>query len=303
MTPGQGTEQADRRSADGVREQMLVGLPIVERRMTLAGISTAVLEGGQGPSIVLLHSSGEFAALWLRVIPDLVTTHRVIAPDLPGHGASAGADGGLDVTSTLAWVSELIDRTCSSPPALIGHALGGAIAARFAGSHGDRLSRLVLVDSLGLGPLEPEPSFQLAATRFLEGPTERTRDDLFRRCFVDLDGLREQMGERWEAIAAYALERVRTPAMSAALGNLMPQFGGEIPSTDLVRIAVPTALIWGRHDLQVPVRIAAAASARHGWPLHVIDDAGDDPAMEKPEAFIEALRAVLAPVKRAEATS
>lgn len=103
---------------------------------------------------------------------------------------------------------------------LVGHALGGAVAARFAGNHGDWLSRLVLVDSLGLGPLEPEPSFQLAATRFLEGPTERTRDDLFRRCFVDLDGLREQMGERWEAIAAYALERVRTPVMSTALGHL-----------------------------------------------------------------------------------
>jgi hypothetical protein len=50
--------------------------------LQLAGVSTAVLEGGDGPPIVLLQ--GEFAAVWMRVIPELVTTHRVIAPGLPG---------------------------------------------------------------------------------------------------------------------------------------------------------------------------------------------------------------------------
>ncbi|MGH9161358.1 MAG: alpha/beta fold hydrolase [Vicinamibacteraceae bacterium] len=302
MSPRRGMEQPDRPAAQHLREQMLAGLPIADRRMSLAGVPTAVLEGGEGPPIVLLHSSGEFAALWMRVVPDLVTTHRVVAPDLPAHGASAAA-GVWDLGTTLAWISELIDHTCSSPPVLVGHGLGGAVAARFASNGDARLSGLILVDSFGLGPLEPEPSFHHAVTRFLEGPTERTRDDLFRQCFVDLDRLREQMGERWEPIAAYALDRVSTPGMNVALGSLMPLFGAEIPSTDLARIAVPTTLIWGRHDLQVPVRIAEAASARYGWPLHVIDDVGDDPAMERPEAFIEALRAGLTPLTRAEAGS
>jgi hypothetical protein len=48
----------------------------------------AVLEGGDGPPVVLLHGPGALAAEWMRVIPDLVTTQRVVAPDLPGHGAS-----------------------------------------------------------------------------------------------------------------------------------------------------------------------------------------------------------------------
>jgi pimeloyl-ACP methyl ester carboxylesterase len=64
------------------RERLLAGIPARQRTLLLAGISTAVLEGGDGPPIVLLHSSGEFAALWLRVMPSLATTHRVIAPDL-----------------------------------------------------------------------------------------------------------------------------------------------------------------------------------------------------------------------------
>jgi pimeloyl-ACP methyl ester carboxylesterase len=227
----------------------------------------------------------------MRVIPDLVTTHRVVAPDLPGHGASQVANSPLDADRSVAWLGELIERTCPAPPVLVGHGLGGAIAARFAIDHGDRLNRLVLVDTFGLAGFEPAPSFGLALNHFLEQPTERTRDGLFQQCFVDLDGLHAQVGERWELLAAYALDRVRTPGLQAALASLMPQFGlPAIPPADLGRIAVPTTLIWGRQDLQVRLEVAETASARHGWPLHVIDNAGDDPPMEQPEAFLAALR-------------
>ena len=57
---------------------------------------------------------------------------------------------------------------------------------------------------------------------------------------------------------------------------------------------MPTSLIWGRQDLQVRLAVAEAASARHGWPLQVIDQAGDDPPLEQPAAFLAALRAALA---------
>src|SRR5207344_1068672 len=73
-------------AGEDARARLLSGLPVNERRLELAGVSTAVLEGGDGPPMVLL--AGEFAAVWMRVLPDLVTTHRVIAPDLPGLGAS-----------------------------------------------------------------------------------------------------------------------------------------------------------------------------------------------------------------------
>jgi pimeloyl-ACP methyl ester carboxylesterase len=64
------------------REQLLAELPVKERRLDLAGISSAVLEGGEGPPMLLLHGPGEFAALWARVIPDLIGTHRVVAYSL-----------------------------------------------------------------------------------------------------------------------------------------------------------------------------------------------------------------------------
>jgi pimeloyl-ACP methyl ester carboxylesterase len=288
-------QERDRRVAgDDARQRLLAAIPVTERQLPLAGIPTAVLEGGDGPPVVLLHSSGEFAALWMRVIPDLVTTHRVVVPDLPGHGASEMADGQLDTDHVVAWLDALIEHSCPSPPALVGHGLGGAIAARFAIAHPDRLSGLVLVDALGLDRFEPAPSFGLALHRFMEQPTEHTRDGLFRQCFVDPDGLRQQLGQRWEPLAAYALDRARTPGIQAALGSLMPALGlTAIPPADLARIVVPTTMIWGRHDLQVQLPVAEVASARLGWPLHVIEDAGDDPALEQPEAFLRALHAAL----------
>ena len=158
-----GTQRAS--DGEDVRERLLAGIPAEERRLQLAGVSTAVLEGGDGPPVVLLHGPGANAAHWMRVIPDLVTTHRVVAPDLPGQGASEVAGGPLDAERVLAWLGELIERTCSSPPALVGNALGGAIAARFAAEHGDRLGRLVLVDALGLTPFEPAPEFGAALQR------------------------------------------------------------------------------------------------------------------------------------------
>jgi pimeloyl-ACP methyl ester carboxylesterase len=295
-TTRQGDPKARMRRLGGeaVRERLLTGMPITERRLELAGVSTAVLEGGDGPSVVLLHGAGEFAACWLRVVPDLVRTHRVVVPDLPGHGASAVTGDPPDAGRVAAWLGELIERTCPSPPALVGHGLGGAITARFAADQGDRVARLVLVDSYGLSRHRPTPGFTLAMVGVIVRPTERTQERLFRQCVTDLDGLREQLGEWGALLEAYALDRARSPGQKAALRGLMPRVVPPvIPPAELARIAVPTTMIWGRHDRQVRLGVAQAASARHGWPLHVIDDAADDPAVEQPKAFLAALRAAL----------
>jgi pimeloyl-ACP methyl ester carboxylesterase len=297
-TNRQGDATASNRRAIGkaARERLLTGMPVTERRLEVAGISTAVLEGGDGPPVVLLHGAGEFAAGWVRVIPDLVQTHLVVVPDLPGHGASAVTGDPADAGRVAAWLGELIERTCPSPPALVGHGLGGAIAARFAIDQGDRVARLVLVDSYGLGRYRPAPGFALALLGVIVRPTERTQQRLFRQCMVDPDGLRQQLGERAALLERYGLDRARSPGQKATLRRLMPQLGlPAIPPAELARIAVPTTLIWGRHDRQVRLGVAQAASARHGWPLQVIENAADDPAIEQPQAFLHGLHAALGP--------
>jgi pimeloyl-ACP methyl ester carboxylesterase len=278
------------------REQLLDATHASEQRLMLAGISTAVLIGGDGPPIVLLHGPGEFALTWLRVMPELMRTHRVVVPDLPGHGASLLGDEPLVADRILAWLSELIEQTCPSPAYLAGHLLGGAIGVRFAGVHGDQLRGLVLVDTYGLRRLRPSPMFTLTMINFIAKPTAGSRDRFFRQCFVDMNGLREQLGPLWQPLMTSALDGANNPNQKEALRSLVPQFGWRaIPEEELARISVPTTLIWGRNDRQTPVAVAQQASTRFGWPLHVIEDAADDPAFEQPEAVLRALSVTLAP--------
>ena len=275
------------------RERLLAGLEVDERRLTPAGISTAILEGGEGHPVVLLHGPGEFAAKWWRVIPELVERHRVVAPDLPAHGASQTPTEPLDEARVLAWLAGLIDHTCPSPPTLVGHVLGGAIAARFAAEHGDRLARLVLVDTLGLARFRPQPRFAATLIGLQLRPTERAYNRFMNHCSADLAQLREDMGERWDPYMSYSLDLARSPS-AKAMRQLMRDVGlPPLPADRLARIGVPTTLIWGRQDKANSVRIAQAASVRHQWPLHVIEDCADDPARDRPEAFLRALRAAM----------
>lgn len=276
------------------RERLLSTLPVTERRLQLAGVSTAVLEGGDGPPIVLLHGPGESAFWWMRVIPDLVTTHRVIVPDLPGHGTSEVTNSALDADSVVTWLGKLVEQTCPTPPTLVGHLLGGAIAARFASDQGDRLQRLMLVDAFGLGRFRPSARFAFGLLRFLVRPTERAYHSFLDQCLFDRDGLIEGMGDTWEPFLAYHLDRSRTPSVKTAMRTLMKEAGmPTIPSETLERISVPTTLIWGRDDRAIRLGIAEDASARYGWPLHVIDDAGDDPKLERPDVFLRTLYTAL----------
>lgn len=280
-------------TAEDARRRLIGALAVTERRIDLNGIPTAVLEGGAGPTVMLLHGPGEFAAKWFTVIPDLVATHRVVVPDLPGHGASGGGDA-VDGERVLEWLADLIARTCPVPPALVGQILGGAIAARFVARSGERVERLVLVDALGLAAFRPAAAFATALDDFQQSPTGDALDRLWAHCAYDLEVLRERLGDRWGALRAYALDRANAPTARSALQGLMGAFGmSAIPESELATIAVPTFLIWGRHDLATPLAVAQAASARYGWSLQVIEGAADDPPIEQPAAFLAALRLAL----------
>jgi pimeloyl-ACP methyl ester carboxylesterase len=283
------------------RSRLLAGLAVSERRLALAGISTGVLEAGEGPPVVLLHEPGSFAAQWLGVLPEIARSYRVIAPDLPGHGATELGNAELDADRVLAWLGELIERTCESPPALLGHLGSGAIAARLALAQASPLRSLVLVDSFGLGRFRPAPRFALALFRYVARPTRRTYARLMNQCTVDFAGVRAGLGERWDAFESYTLERARSAEGKAALRVMMRELAvPAIPPAQLEQIAVPVTLIWGRHDPVNRLAVADAASKRYGWPLEVIDDAGDDPPLEQPQAFLCTLLSALAPIEERE---
>jgi pimeloyl-ACP methyl ester carboxylesterase len=278
-----------------LRDRLIGELPVIERMIDARGARTAVLEGGDGTPVLLLHGPGEFGGRWMHVIPDLVADHRVIVPDLPGHGASDSPSDELNAAFVIDWLDALIERTTDEPPVIVGHILGGAIAARFAIERPDRLRQLVLVDSLGLAPFRPSPRFALALLAMLAVPGKRSYEHFMGQCEYGRDALAEAMGPVWTLLREYLIDRARDPASRAALRALMINVGiPAIAPGQLERIRVPVSLIWGRHDRALRVSIAESASERYGWPLQVIEDTADDAPLERPAAFVQALRHAMA---------
>lgn len=278
-----------------MRDRLLKDLSVTERRLVLAGVSTSLLEGGDGPPIVLLHGQGGFAEMWTSVLPHLVGCNRVVAPDLPGLGQSEVRAGRLDTPRVVAWLSDLIAQTCTEPPTLVGHSLGGSFAVHFAIEHGDRLRRIGLVDSGSLGRFRPAAGVLFALVRYMRHPSVVTHDRFLRQVFVDPERVRAELGDRWAAFGAYHIDRTSQPSVGAANRQLLRRIGvRRIPHDQLRKINVPVALIWGRNDPVMRFRIAEKISAQFGWPLYPIDDCGHVPPVERPEAFVDALHAAIA---------
>ncbi|MGW0176477.1 alpha/beta fold hydrolase [Rhodococcus sp. NPDC003322] len=276
-------------SRDAMRARLLRGLPVTSRHVDIAGISTQVLEGGQGPSMLLLHGGIESGGVyWAPVLSRLAARHRVVVPDLPGLGESAPLVR-LDAGSFAMWLAALLRRTCPDGAALVAHSLTGSLAARFAADHGDRLRHVVISGAPGLGPYHLPPGLAVAALRCAIRPTERDLQRFLPWPFLDSQRTAAQDPEWFEAFAAYLVSRQRVPHVKRAMRQLLRAGTTRVPDDRLRRIAVPTTLVWGRHDRMAPLRLAEGAGTRFGWPLHVIDGAGHVPFVERPAAFLAAL--------------
>jgi pimeloyl-ACP methyl ester carboxylesterase len=276
------------------RERMLAGLPVTERRLQVAGVSTAVLEGGDGPPLVLLHGGIECGgAIWAPAISQLAESHSLVVPDLPGLGESEPVSR-LDAGAFAEWFAELLRQTCAEEPALIAHSLGGKLAARFAADHGDLLRRLVIYAGPGIGPYRLPFRLMVVATLFGVRPSERNAERFDRFAVLDLDLTRERDPDWWDAFSRYTLSRAVVTHVKRTMRQLIKTGTKQVPDADLRRIAVPTELVWGRRDRMVPLSLAEGASERLDWPLHVIDDAAHVPHIEQPEGFMRALGSALA---------
>ncbi len=279
------------------REHLLGGLTVRERRIHVDGVATSVLEAGQGPPLVLLHGGIQAGGVvWWRVIPALAQRHRVVVPDVPGLGESDALDK-LDAAMLSGWLRALIATACDEPPTLVAHSALGGLAAAFAADDDHTIGRLVLVDAAGLGRFRPRPAFVAALLRANIRPSPRNFDRFMAQVVADLEATRQLDPQGWDALGAYVASRSSSPSAKRAMRQIVRAGTAQLADAQIQRIAVPTALIWGRRDPLIALRAAEAASATYGWPLRVIDAAGHLPHVECPDAFVEALTGVV-PVSR-----
>src|SRR6266536_2272020 len=126
-------------------------LPGLEERFAeVKGVRMRYFVGGSGPPLVLVHGLGGAASNWAELVPLLTPRHRLLVPDLPGHGGSTAlpAVSGLDPFADR--VALVAESEGMLPAAIVGHSLGGMVVLRLALRRPDCVQALVLASAAGL---------------------------------------------------------------------------------------------------------------------------------------------------------
>jgi pimeloyl-ACP methyl ester carboxylesterase len=236
---------------------------------------TFVRTQGEGDPLLFLHGAGGLQG-WPPFLESLARSFRVIAPDHPGFGRSEGLEHLDDVVDLALYYTEFIAAMGLDQPYLVGHSLGGMIAAEVAAIAPEVVSKLVLIAPLGLW-LDDHPVMDFFAA---------TPEELAAAMFHDPGSAIATESLRVPSDPEAQLEAVleRTKNLSAAGKFLWP-----LPDRGLKkrihRIAAPTLLLWGASDRLVPpiygeaflkriqrARLTLFAGASHMLPFEKDDE-------------------------------
>jgi pimeloyl-ACP methyl ester carboxylesterase len=269
-------------------------MEVEPRTMELHGHPVSYVEAGSGPVIVLVHGITSSSRTWSTVVPLLAERHTVIAPDLLGHGASGKPRGDYSLGAHASNLRDLLLALGHERATVVGHSLGGGIALQFAYQFPERLERLALVSSGGLGR---EVSILLRAAtlpgaeyvlpvlsgRPVRGVTSTAVKALGRfgiRPGTDAVGIGEGFGSLGDVEARRAF-------LHTARSIIEPS-GQRVSASDRLYLAswLPTLIVWGENDRMIPVAHGrAAAEAMPDSRLEIFEGAGHFPFNEDPERF------------------
>jgi len=225
----------------------------------LDGLLLHYLEEGRGPATVLVHGLGGFAESWRHNVPELARHGRVIALDLPGFGRS----GKPRRSYTLEFLAQALDSLLGGlgvdTVRLVGHSLGGAVAARFALDHPGRVERLAFVGAAVPG-FDLRPSW-IYRTLSLPGLGELLSSLVTRgicataleRCFAQPDA--EEIGFFVEHEYAARASRDGRAAYLSLLRSVKGDFTVDAGAyrAALSRLGRGVLVVHGREDRVVPL--------------------------------------------------
>ncbi len=203
------------------------------------------LEAGQGPLIVMLHGFTGAKENWLPLMRELAKTNRVIAPDLPGWGASerlAGADYGP--SAQVERIAEFLRVLDEKPALVVGHSMGGQFVGLLAARHPELVGRVALMSSAGVRFEENFFGREVLAGR---NPFEvRTRAELHRYLSIVFN---DPPFVPWPADEAL----VRKRRLDVAFEQKVLDSIGRGPEAftlqeEMVQIEAPVLLLWCKDD-------------------------------------------------------
>jgi pimeloyl-ACP methyl ester carboxylesterase len=268
------------------------------RFVTVHGYRRAYRMVGHGPALLLIHGIGDSSSSWVPLMPRLAERFTVIAPDLLGHGNSDKPRADYSVGGFANGMRDLLELLGIRTATIVGHSLGGGVAAQFAYQYPQRCERLVLVSTGGIGR-GVTPALRLATTPVAE-------------MMALMPMLRFPLVRMWNRLGLEALrwsghDLGRDTSDILRVIDALPDTEARLAFTRTLRTAVdwrgqvvtmldrhylnpslPVQLIWGDADGVIPVQHAHQVhAAMPGSRLEIFEQAGHFPHHRDPDRFVQ----------------
>ncbi|HEX3690794.1 MAG TPA: alpha/beta fold hydrolase [Solirubrobacteraceae bacterium] len=272
------------------------------QEITLHGRRLSYIQAGSGPVLLLIHGVAGTLENWRAVIGPLSLHYTVVASDLPGHGRSEPGAGDYSLGAMASGLRDLLLALGHERATLVGHSLGGGIAMQFSYQFPERIERLVLVSSGGLGTevsailraaTLPGAGLFIAGTaavgRTVGRPVGRVLSAVGRRPSADVAEVARGYGS--------LVDRNRRAAFLSTLRGVVGSEGQRVHAGDRLYLAegLPVLIVWGARDPIIPVAHAESAhEAMPGSRLEIFEGAGHLPQVEAPERFVTVLKRFMA---------
>lgn len=253
------------------------------------------------PLLVAVHGLGGSHLNWAALAPYLTDRHRLVAPDLLGHGCTPAAGRVPDVEGHVALVEGVLEAESDRPVVLLGNSLGGLVVALVAARVPERVAGLVLLDPalptgrVGLASPRVVANFALCAVpglgeRYLDLRRRRTPPEQHVRrvlatCCVDPGRVPAEVVDAHVALTAAADRSAGTAAYLASARSLARRLARPGPTVvQLDAVDRPVLVLHGDRDELVPLVAARRmVEGRRGWRLAVARDVGHAPMLEAPQ--------------------
>ena len=271
--------------------------------MSLHGNALSYLDSGEGPVVVFIHGILGSQRNWTQLVDLIDDTQRVVVPDLFGHGQSDKPMGDYSLSSHAATLRDLLDRLGIDTVTLVGHSLGGGIAMQFFYLFPERVERLVLVASGGLGR-EVSPLLRSATLPGAEQVLGVVASDWMTSKLESLGGLAAKVGWKpgadvratWRGFRSLGDRESRKAFLATTRAVI--DLGGQTVSAHGHLMDVeppPTLVVWGSKDRMIPAWHALKArESVPGISVELFEGAGHFPHLDDPERFTRLLREFVA---------
>src|SRR3954452_7146272 len=267
-----------------------------ERFAEVKGVRIRYFIGGDGPPLVLVHGLGGAASNWTELAPLLLRRHRLLVPDLPGHGGSTALPAVSGLEPFADRVALVAKREGMLPAPVVGHSLGGMVVLRLALRRPEDVSAIVLAGAAGLsiGNVWGRQLLSIFTSvrpgRLAARYRGRvSRSPLLRRLVFGFVSVADPAGLTDEAVEGFLAAQL----LHTDVGSAWRALRADDPREELEAIRCPVLVLWGADDAQLPIDDAFEYTRRLRARLRVIPGCGHLLIGERPDACRDAIEVFL----------